>query len=305
MLESPPKDDADIGTTNNLRGAILLALAAVLFTLEATLVRVSAPVANEAQIVFFRSASQLVLSLVIIWRIGDWRRLTTSRPALHVIRGLTSLGMWWLYYTSFRMLDLALATTLTFTTSLFVVALAAPLLGERVGHVRWVATIIGFAGVAIAVGPASEVSITGVSIGLIAAAGGAAIVILNRLLGRTENTLTIMTWIGVVTTIGSAPVAWALWEPLALRDGALVCLTGLLGAFGMLLTIEAYRVGEASALAPVPYTRFVIAAGVGMIFFGETPDTALLSGAALVVGASILAMRHEMRQAPGAPRTTR
>lgn len=301
MGGAPPAAHGGSGAADNLRGAILLALAAFLFTIETTLVRVSAPVANEAQIVFFRSAAQLALSLVIIWRIGDWGRLATSRPALHIIRGLTSLAMWWLYYTSFRMLDLALATTLTFTTSLFVVALAAPLLGEHVGRVRWTATIIGFAGIAIAVGPVADVSIAGVSIGLVAAAGGAAIVILNRLLGRTENTMTIMTWIGLVTTLGSAPIAWILWEPLALRDAALVCLTGLLGAFGMLLTIEAYRVGEASALAPVPYLRFVIAAVVGIVFFDETPGTALLLGAALVVGASILAVRHEMRQGLTAP----
>ncbi|AVO39779.1 DMT family transporter [Pukyongiella litopenaei] len=286
---------------DNLRGATLLAFAAVLFTLEATLVRITSPVANEAQIVFFRSVSQLALSLVIICRMGDRGRLATSRPVLHVFRGLTSLIMWWLYYSSFRMLDLALATTLTFATSLFVVAVAAPLLGERVGRVRWAATILGFSGIVIAVGPITDVSISGVGIGLIAAAGGAVIVVLNRLLGRTENTITIMIWIGVVTTIGSAPVALFLWEPLALRDAALVCLTGLLGALGMLLTIEAYRVGEASALAPVPYIRFVIAAAVGMFVFDETPGMALLSGAAIVVGASILAIRHEMRQGLTAP----
>ncbi|MFP7571980.1 DMT family transporter [Marivita sp. S2033] len=301
MPDAPSNADAGIATADNLRGAILLALAAVLFTAEATLVRVSAPVANEAQIVFFRSAAQLVLSVLIVWRIGNWSRLATSRPALHILRGLTSLAMWGLYYTSFRMLDLALATTLTFATSLFVVALAAPILGEHVGRVRWGATIIGFAGIAIAVGPAADVSITGVGIGLIAAAGGAAIVILNRLLGRTESTIAIMAWIGVVTTLGSAPFAWVFWEPLALRDTALVCLTALFGAGGMFLTIEAYRVGEVSALAPVPYTRFVVAAVVGMVFFGEMPGTALLLGAALVVAASIFAVRHEMRQGLTAP----
>ena len=125
--------------------------------------------------------------------------------------------------------------------------------------------------------------------------------ILNRILGRTEDTVTIMAWIGLVTTLGAAPLAWLFWEPLAARDAALVCLTGLLGAFGMLLTIEAYRIGEASALAPVPYLRFVVAALVGMALFGETPGMAQLLGAALVVVASILAVRHEMRQGLTAP----
>lgn len=301
MTARPGNADASSVTAGNLRGALLLAFAAVLFTAEATLVRVSAPVANESQIVFFRSAAQLVLSGLVIWRMGDIRRLATNRPLLHVVRGLTSLATWWLYYASFRILDLALATTMTFTTSLFVVALAAPLLGERVGRVRWIATIVGFVGIAVAVGPEADAEVGGVAIGLLAAAGGAAIVVLNRLLGRTEDTATIMTWIGLVTTLGSAPVAWFLWEPLALVDGALVCLTGLLGALGMWLTIEAYRVGEASALAPVPYLRFVVAAAVGMVFFGESPAPTLLLGAALVVIASLMAVRYEMRQGLTAP----
>ncbi|MCA1775174.1 MAG: DMT family transporter [Loktanella sp.] len=301
MSPRPGAADAPSIAAGNLRGALLLAVAAVLFTLEATLVRISAPVANEAQIVFFRSAAQLVLSGLVIWRMGSVRRLATERPVLHVVRGLTSLATWWLYYISFRVLDLALATTLTFTTSLFVVALAAPLLGERVGRARWTATAVGFAGIAVAVGPTTDASLGGVAIGLLGAAGGAVIVVLNRLLSRTEDTATIMTWIGLVTTFGSMPVAWYLWEPLGFADGAVVCLTGLLGALGMWLTIEAYRVGEASALAPVPYLRFVVAAVIGIVYFGESPAATLLLGALLVVVASLMAIRHEMRQGLTAP----
>lgn len=295
-----PVNAAEVAA-GNLRGVLLLAFAVVLFTVEATLVRISAPVANEAQIVFFRSAAQLVLSAVVIWRMGAVRRLVTARPMLHVLRGVTSLATWWLYYISFRVLDFALATTLTFTTSLFVVALAAPLLGERVGRMRWIATGVGFLGILVAVGPTAGASVTGVAIGLLGAAGGAVIVVLNRLLGRTEDTFTIMTWIGVVTTLGSAPVAWVLWEPLAFADGVVVCFTGLMGALGMWLTIEAYRVGEASALAPVPYLRFVMAALIGIAFFGEYPTPSLLFGAVMVVIASFLAIHHERRRGFTAP----
>lgn len=301
MSRAPDTANAAESAAGNLRGVLLLACAAVLFTMEATLVRISAPVANEAQIVFFRSAAQLVLSALVIGRMGAVRRLVTARPMLHLLRGVTSLATWWLYYISFRILDFALATTLTFTTSLFVVALAAPLLGERVGRMRWVATGVGFAGIAVAVGPTADASVTGVAIGLLGAAGGAVIVVLNRLLGRTEDTVTIMAWIGLVTTAGSAPVAWFLWEPMAFTDGLVVCLTGLLGALGMWLTIEAYRVGEASALAPVPYLRFVVAALIGIAFFGEYPTPSLLFGAMLVVIASFLAIHHERRKGLTAP----
>jgi drug/metabolite transporter (DMT)-like permease len=120
---------------DNLRGAVLLAMSAVVFTAEVTLMRLIADQVSQAQIVFFRALGQMVLSLLILQGAG-WALLRTTRPSLHIIRGLLSLTMWWLYYLSFRLLDLGLATTLTFTTSLFVVALAAPLLGERVGPVR-------------------------------------------------------------------------------------------------------------------------------------------------------------------------
>lgn len=296
-----PPSSLTPAASGNLRGALLLAVAAVFFTAEATLVRLSAPVANEAQAVFFRSAAQLLLSMLIVWRSGGIGRLRTRRPGLHVLRGMTSLVSWGFYYASFRMLDLALATTLTFSTSLFVVAAAAPLLGERVGRVRWTATLAGFAGIAVAAGPSLGASPLGVAVGLTAAACGAVIVLLNRVISRTETTTTIMAWIGFVTTLGSAPFAWALWQPLASGDIALLAGTGLLGAAGMWLTIEAYRVGEASALAPVPYLRFLVAALAGMLFFGETPGPPLLLGALLVVGASLLAVRHEMRRGLAAP----
>jgi len=56
------------------------------------------------------------------------------------------------YYASFQTLELSLASTLTFTSSLFVVAMAPFVLGERIGAKRAVTTIIGFAGVLIASG---------------------------------------------------------------------------------------------------------------------------------------------------------
>ena len=280
---------------DNLRGAALLALAAMAFTVEVTLVRLAGPDATQGQILLFRALGQLALSLAVL-RAAGWRGLETSRRWLHVSRGLVSLGMWGLYYLSFRMLDMALATTLTFATSLFVVALAGPVLGERVGLSRWAATLLGFAGVGIAagLGPGAP-PVGGVAVGLVSAMGGALIVMLNRILARTEPTLTIMCYIGFVTVAGALPVALLDWGPLAPRTAALLAAAGLCGACGMWLNIEAYRVGEASALAPVPYLRLVFAIAAGALLFRETPATATLLGAALVVAACLAVARRPAR----------
>ncbi len=278
---------------DNLRGAALLALSTVAFTAEVTVVRLAGPEATQGQIILFRALGQLLLSLIVLRRAG-WGGLATTRRWLHVVRGLVSLAMWGLYYLSFRLLDLALATTLTFATSLFVVALAGPVLGERVGAARWTATLAGFGGVVLAtgVGFGAPPSL-GVLVGMLSAAGGALIVLLNRILSRTERTVTIMSYIGLVAVAGAAPAAALDWRPLAAETAGLLAAAGLLGACGMWLTIEAYRVGEASALAPIPYLRLVLAVLVGAALFGELPDPPTLLGAGIVAAASFAIARRE------------
>jgi drug/metabolite transporter (DMT)-like permease len=55
--------------------------------------------------------------------------------------------------------------------------------------------------------------------------------------------------------------------------------------------IEAYRVGEVSALAPVPYLRLVLALVIGLLVFGEIPTWTTLLGAAIIVAAALGASR--------------
>jgi drug/metabolite transporter (DMT)-like permease len=281
--------------TDNLRGALFLCAAAFVFTVEAVLLRTLGHNASTTQIVLFRCLAQI--ALVSGWVIASRGAiLRTRRPGLQVLRALASLAAWWLYYLSFRLLDLALATTLTFATSLFVVALAAPILKEKVDGTRAVATLVGFVGVAIAAG-LGRVSIEpGVIFGIGGAISGAAIVFLNRALTKSERTSTIMTYIGVVGAVATVPVAVLHWTPLTSFELMVGFAIGGLGAVGMWLTIEAYRVGEVSALAPVPYIRMIFAIVAGWVAFAEWPAGYTLAGAGLVVASALVATRAEVRR---------
>lgn len=284
----------------NLRGALLLTAAALMFTAEVIGVRLVSGAASDGQIVFARGAVQLALVAPLV-ALRGWGMLATRRPGLHLARGLVSLFCWWLYYRSFQALELSLATTLTFSTSLFVVLLAGPVLGERVGGFRWATTLAGFAGVAIASGALSARLDPAVSLGLGAAASGAVLVVLNRLLARTEATLAIMFYIGVITTLGTAPLAMLDWRPLSVETAALLFTSSLLGACGMFLTIEAYRVGEVSALAPIPYVRLVFAAIASWLLFADLPATDTIAGGAVIVICALAATGRERRRGLAAP----
>jgi len=293
MTASVPAPGVD-----NLRGALCLVAAALFFTFEVVAVRLLDGRAGDSQIVFARSVMQLaIVSLWIVAR--DPAALRTRRPGLHVMRGLTSLLCWWLYYRSFQVLDLALATILTFTTSLFVVLLAGPVLGERVGRLRWTMTVLGFVGIAVATLPdlsGSRAAPLGVLAGLGAALAASALIFQNRILSRTEPTATIMFYIAAVATLGTLPALAANWRPVDMDVLILLAGAGCLGTAGMLFTIEAYRVGEVSALAPFPYLRLVFSAAAGLILFAERPGAHSLAGAAIIIVSALMVTWTGTRQ---------
>ncbi len=281
--------------TNNPYGAALLIAAAGIFTADVTVLRYLSPEVPFALIIFARALSQLVI--VALW-------IAVRNPALYhsarwprlVLRGVTSLVCWWLYYASFQTLELGLASTLTFTSSLFVVALAPAILGERIGAKRAVTTIAGFIGVAIASGVSDFTVAPGVLLGLGSAFAAAILIFQNRVLARTEHTATIMFWIGLVATLGTLPGAVAGWTALTVSDALLLAAAGTLGTVGMLFTVEAYRFGEVSALATFPYVRILFALTAGYFLFGETASLREVLGAGLIVICGLAA--HERRSDP-------
>jgi drug/metabolite transporter (DMT)-like permease len=285
------------GQINNRYGAVLLIAAAAVFTADVTILRFLSPEVPFAQVIFFRSVSQLII--VALW-------IALIRPALFrsarwpmlVLRGVTSLICWWLYYASFRTLDIALASTLTFSTSLFVVAMAPFVLGERIGALRGLTTGLGFIGVVLASGVSGLQVEPGVWFGLGSAFAAAILIFQNRVLARTEHTATIMFWIGLVATAGTMPGAINGWTGLSVADGALLLTAGTLATFGMLLTVEAYRFGEVSALATFPYVRILFAIASGYIFFAEVASLRELIGAAIIVICGLLANEYRRPVVP-------
>ncbi|MEX0340108.1 MAG: DMT family transporter [Arenibacterium sp.] len=273
---------------DNRRGALLLVTAAAVFTADVTALRYLSPEVPFGQIVFFRSLSQLLI--VALW-IAFKPRVTYGSPRwrMLVLRGVTSLVCWWLYYASFQMLDLALASTLTFTTSLFVVVMAPFVLGERIGWTRGLTTLFGFVGVVLASGATGLTIAPGVLFGLGSAFAASILIFQNRVLARTEHTATIMFWIGLVATLGTAPGAALSWTALNLPDFVILATAGFLGTLGMLLTVEAYRFGEVSALAPFPYARILFALAAGYVLFAETISTVELLGAGVIVLCGLMA----------------
>lgn len=275
-----------------LRATALSLAAAVLFTAETVFVKLLAGNVSVGIIMLVRSSGQLLWVLPSLIRRGP-DLFRTQHPWLHLARGLFSLVCWALYYWSFQRLDLAIATVLSFTSVMFVTALAGPVLGEVVRWRRWTATIVGFIGVVIVARPFGAGFDPAILVGLASALFGAGIVLTTKRLSATERTDTIMLYIGLVTFSGSVPAALPdfvipeAWQALWLG------LMAVTGPAGMQLWIGAFRLADASAVTPIGYTRLIFAAAAGAVLFDEQPDWWTGIGAAVIVASALYITQRE------------
>lgn len=277
------------------KASLLAVLAAFVFNLEAAMVK-SLEGVPIAVMLLSRSVGQLAWTLPSMVA-SRGTLLATRAVKLQLLRGGLSVLCWYLYFISFTSLPLATSTVLSFTQVLFVTALAGPVLREKVRWRRWTATLVGFAGVLVMLRPDVSAPALPIAAALGAAFLSAAIVLTTKALARTERTETIMFYIGVITTGCALPIAlpvleWPGWWNLALLLGAALC-----GPFGMHVWINALRMADASAVAPVSYVRLIFAAGAGVLLFGEVPDIWLAVGAALIIGSAVYITRREAQVA--------
>ncbi|GGJ36065.1 membrane protein [Neoroseomonas lacus] len=284
------------GVSGNLRGGALMAVAAVIFAAEALAIRLMTArgIPVEMQ-VFARSLGQLFWVAPLIARSG-LAVFRTTRPGLHLLRGASSLLTWGLYYASFGPLDLATATVLSFTNVMFTTLLAGPVLGERVDRWRWAGTIAGFVGVAVMLRPGTTVSTLGVALALASAVTWCGITLSSRVLAQQDRNATIMAWVGLVTSAGSAPFAVMAWVPLGVFDCAVLMAVACIAPGIIWLITSAYRFGEASAIAPFQYLRLIFVTGFGWLFFQEVPDGWTWAGAVVILTGALIVTLAEARR---------
>lgn len=286
--------------TRSLLGAVLLASSWIFFTTEMVAVRVLSEALSTAQIGVFRLGTQvLALMPLALWAGGA--PLRTKRLRLHLARAACSSSGMVLFYLAFALLPLAVATTLTFLQAMFVLVLAALVLGERIGPRRIAGVAVGFAGVLIVIRP----GIGEVDPGMLIALGGALVaamlMVVTRLLSASESRLTIMLYSAALGLAIIALPAVLTWQPLEPRHLPLLALVGVAGTTGQFLMVGAFQVAEASALAPVDYVRLIFAVAAGYAVFGEVPDLWTWAGAAVILGA-VAYVSHRERLAARAAR---
>ena len=284
---------------NNTRAILYMVAAMVVFTCVDATVKVASVHATTGQLLLVTSLGSLAIFLPLLWKAGETFLSVHAYDRAVLIRSVGELLAWVGLTEALRVAGLGTVTAVMQVQPLAVVVGAALFLRERVGWRRWLAIGVGFVGVAIILGPGA----TGFEIGLLWT--------IPAILGLTMRDLASRALPEGVST--SFAVAWAMvliafyslfliyrdggWQPFPAETwGWLGLLIGLV-SLGMALITVAMRLGEASVVAPLRYTRIVFGLGLAFVFFGEIPTAGIWAGAALIVSAGLYSYWRERRVA--------
>ena len=290
-------------SANVYRAIGLKVTSVLLFVFMATLIKAASTDVPPGEAVFFRAF--FAIPVILVWLAGRGERLNGLRPRNpigHLWRGLIGSTAMGLSFAGLAILPLYEVKAIQYAMPLFVVVLAAVILGESVRKVRLTAVAMGMVGVLIILWPRFSAFSGGnvdpsLAIGALIVLTGsfcaAMAQILVRKLVETEDTAAIVFWFSVTASCLSLltlPFGWRVpsTEALIWLVGA-----GILGGAGQIFLTSAYRYADASIVAPFEYASMLVAAGIGFVVFGEVPTPMMLTGAAIVILAGLLIILRE------------
>lgn len=235
------------------------------------------------QLVFIRAMIGLMFILPLIWR-HRFHIRHTKHPWKNVSRVSCNAIALTSQFLAYTMLPLAVVNALGFSRPLVTMAMAVAFLGERVSRLRWIGAGLAFAGVLVMLAPGG----VDWNLGLLAVFGtvffGSLAIIQTRAL-RDENTTVMMVFYTVGLAVITAVPAIFVWQPVKPLDWIPLLGIGLLAQAGQYCFLRAYRLAEASVLAPIGYLSIVVTAAAGYIFFGEIPEMRIVAGSAVILAA--------------------
>ena len=121
------------------------------------------------------------------------RSCRAPRPGLQVLRIVLSTLEVAMFFWAVGYLPLADAVTFYLAGPIYVTAISALLLKERVGWRRWTAVLVGFLGVVIALRPSAATLTLPALIALAGSLSFALLMIVTRVLRETNDTVLIAT----------------------------------------------------------------------------------------------------------------
>jgi S-adenosylmethionine uptake transporter len=297
-----------------IRGVSFLVLSLLIFSLQDIAIKWIGGDYPVSEIVLFRSIVALPAALLFVRGEGQRGLPRTERRTLEYARG----GFLFLSFTTYMLglaaLPLADVAAIRYSGPLMITALSVLFLGERVEPRRWLALLVGFAGVLLIARIGSASFNLGSVFVLLSVLFYALSVLVTRRLRTSDSSATMAYYSSLVYVLATAVMApltlavgqvdahpsvaflFRAWSMPTLLDWAVMSGLGLVWASGMYLMARAYSLAPASVVAPFEYATLPINAVWGFLLWQEVPLATTWLGALLTVLSGIYIVYREQRE---------
>jgi drug/metabolite transporter (DMT)-like permease len=280
-----------------LAGIGLMLLSIFMFSFGDALGKFLVATHSVGQLLWLRACAALLVLLPMIWRHrADFARL--ERPWLQLLRVVLSTLEVAAFFLATVYLPLADVVTYYLACPIFVTALSAIVLRERVGWRRWSAVLIGFCGVVIALRPSSQT----VSWPAVIALGGslsfAVLMLITRLLRATPDIVLAASQFAGTFALGVLMSPFG-WVTPGLGSLGLFAAAGCISVSALLCVNRSLKLAPASVVVPYQYSMIVWAVMFGYLVFGDVPPITTIMGATIIIGAGIYIFLRERKLGRG------
>ncbi|WP_375306250.1 DMT family transporter [Bradyrhizobium sp. A11] len=266
-----------------LAGIALMVLSIFMFSFGDAMGKFLVGTHSVGQLLFLRACAALLLLSPLIWK-QRHLFLHLERPGLQLFRVVLSTLEVAAFFLATVYLPLADVITYYLAGPIFVTAMSAIFLGEKVGWRRWTAILIGFCGVLIALRPSAQT----VSLPALIALGGslsfATLMLITRSLRKTPDIVMASTQFVGTFSLGAVLSAFN-WVPPTAGSLVIFAAAGLVSVTALFCVNRSLKLAPASVVVPYQYSMIVWAVIFGFVVFGDVPSVATLVGAAIIIGA--------------------
>lgn len=269
-----------------LVGVLLMLLGDFLFSLNDAMGKWLVASFAVGQVLVIRSLGSFLILAPMIVKQGPRSLFHVERIPLQIFRVILTTADVGFFYAAVAYLPLADVMTFYMAGPIYVAALSHFLLGEIIGWRRWLAVIIGFIGVVIALRPSTAMLSLPSIFGLIGSLSFAVTLILGRRLRRTSD-VTLVTWQTIAALVTGLILSIGDWRAVSALDFVAMLALGIVAGSAHMMITRSLKLAPASLLAPLQYSLLLWAIVLGYVFFGDLPDKQILLGSVIIVLAGL------------------
>jgi drug/metabolite transporter (DMT)-like permease len=274
-----------------LAGIGLMLLSIFMFSFGDALGKFMVATYSVGQLLWLRACAALLVLLPMIWRHrAEFRKL--ERPWLQLLRVTLATLEVAAFFIATVYLPLADVVTYYLACPIFVTALSAIVLRERVGWRRWSAVLIGFCGVVIALRPSSQTVSWPALIALSGSLSFAVLMLITRSLRATPDIVLASSQFAGTFALGALMSPFG-WVTPSIGSLGLFAAAGCISVSALLCVNRSLKLAPASVVVPYQYSMIIWAVMFGYVVFGDVPSMATIFGAAIIIGAGFYIFLRE------------